>query len=64
MKKYIVPIDYIISGHIEIEAKDVFDAQKKARKMNKEGVDPDSIIEPSYHSNVFFFDVRNAEEDK
>jgi hypothetical protein len=49
-----VPVCYHISGHIEIEAVNASDAEKKAKELNEVGRDIGSIIDRDDLSEVFF----------
>ncbi len=55
--KFIVPVIYTISGHMEIEADDIDAAKKLAAQMNDEGVELDMIIDPCDESEVCFEEV-------
>jgi hypothetical protein len=63
MKTYVVPAHYTISGHIEISADNLFDAKKKAEKMNEEGFDPEKILDPDFHSVVYLNDIEMPAEE-
>lgn len=50
MKTFSVPVILTVSGWVKIEANSLAEALEKGRKLNDEGVDTDSIEDPSYSS--------------
>lgn len=60
MKTFTVPVVITIAGWVSVEAKCLVEARLKAGRLNHEGVDQDSIQDPTYSSECMVEEIRDA----